>query len=101
MIQFNKDYKNMSEDKALDDFQHKIEHYLDVYETINPKLEARYSFIKVYDGGKFFLILILFNRFFSHSILQKMIYIDHKVMTIRFNRLFSHSILQKRIEIIK
>uniref|UniRef100_A0A8D8VTU4 6-phosphofructo-2-kinase/fructose-2,6-bisphosphat ase n=1 Tax=Cacopsylla melanoneura TaxID=428564 RepID=A0A8D8VTU4_9HEMI len=52
MIQFNKDYKNMSEDKALDDFQHKMEHFLEVYETINPKLEARYSYVKVYDGGE-------------------------------------------------
>lgn len=42
----------MSEEKALDDFQHKMEHFLEVYETINPKLEARYSYVKVYDGGK-------------------------------------------------
>lgn len=52
MIQFNKDYKNMSEDEALDDFQHKMEHYLEIYETINAKLEPRYSFIKTYDGGE-------------------------------------------------
>ncbi|XP_066992367.2 6-phosphofructo-2-kinase/fructose-2,6-bisphosphatase [Anabrus simplex] len=45
------DYKDMNAEKALDDFHHKIQHYLEQYETINPKQEG-YSVIKIIDDGE-------------------------------------------------
>lgn len=42
----------MTKDKAMDDFHHKIEHYKEQYEPINPKLESRFSYIKVFNGGE-------------------------------------------------
>lgn len=52
ILEFSKDYRNMTKDKAMDDFHHKIEHYKEQYEPINPKLESRFSFIKVFNGGE-------------------------------------------------
>lgn len=51
ILQFSKDYKLMSKEKALDDFHHKIEHFMEQYETINPREESSYSYIKSINGG--------------------------------------------------
>lgn len=51
ILQFSKDYKQMGIEKALDDFHHKIEHYRAQYETIHPKIEAHYSYIKLVNAG--------------------------------------------------
>lgn len=45
----------MSEEIALDDFHHKIEHFMEQYEPINSKEESKFSYIKVFDGGNFTL----------------------------------------------
>lgn len=52
ILQFSKDYKHMSEERALDDFHHKIEHFMEQYEPINSKEESTFSYIKVFDGGE-------------------------------------------------
>lgn len=52
ILQFSKDYKHMSKEKALDDFHHKIEHYMEVYEPINSKLEYGLSYIKFCNNGE-------------------------------------------------
>ncbi|XP_022191025.1 6-phosphofructo-2-kinase/fructose-2,6-bisphosphatase [Nilaparvata lugens] len=52
ILQFSKDYQEMSSEKALDDLLRKIEHYMDVYETINKKTEAQYSYIKFFNAGE-------------------------------------------------
>lgn len=43
----------MTKEKALDDFHHKIEHFMEQYEAINPREESKYSYIKVFNGGEF------------------------------------------------
>lgn len=52
ILQFSKDYKHMSKEKAIDDFHHKIEHYMEVYEAINPKSECHFSYIKFFNNGE-------------------------------------------------
>ena len=42
----------MAEEKALDDFNHKIQHYLEQYESINPKQEPKLRFVKITNEGK-------------------------------------------------
>lgn len=42
----------MTKEKALDDFHHKIEHFMEQYEAINIREESKYSYIKVFNGGK-------------------------------------------------
>jgi hypothetical protein len=41
----------MAEEKALDDFHHKIQHYLEQYEPINPKQEVNIRYIKSMNEG--------------------------------------------------
>lgn len=50
VMQFSKDYRNMSSEKALDDFHHKIEHYMEQHEPMKPKTDG-YSYIKHLNGG--------------------------------------------------
>ncbi|XP_075225630.1 6-phosphofructo-2-kinase/fructose-2,6-bisphosphatase-like [Lycorma delicatula] len=52
ILQFSKDYRHMSKEKALDDFHHKIEHYMEVYEAINPKSEGNFSYVKFCNNGE-------------------------------------------------
>ncbi|VVC41128.1 Histidine phosphatase superfamily,P-loop containing nucleoside triphosphate hydrolase,6- [Cinara cedri] len=51
VLQFSKDYRNMSSEKALDDFHHKIEHYMEQHEPMKPKTDG-YSYIKYLNGGE-------------------------------------------------
>jgi hypothetical protein len=44
----------MAEEKALDDFHHKIQHYLEQYEPINPKQEPNLRYIKIMNEGMCF-----------------------------------------------
>lgn len=46
------DYKEMSQEKAITDFQLRIKHYLNLFETINPKSEGLYSYIKLLNAGE-------------------------------------------------
>lgn len=57
ILEFSKDYRHMTKDKAMDDFHHKIEHYKEQYEPINPKLESRFSYIKVFNGGEYITLI--------------------------------------------
>jgi hypothetical protein len=41
----------MAEEKALDDFHHKIQHYLEQYEPINSKQEPNLRYIKIMNEG--------------------------------------------------
>ncbi|XP_054268628.1 6-phosphofructo-2-kinase/fructose-2,6-bisphosphatase-like isoform X1 [Macrosteles quadrilineatus] len=52
ILQFSKDYKHMTKEKALDDFHHKIEHFMEQYEPINPREESKYTYIKVFNDGE-------------------------------------------------
>ncbi|KAG8226670.1 hypothetical protein J437_LFUL005759 [Ladona fulva] len=45
------DYKEMSREKALNDFQLRIKHYLNLFETISYKHEGHYSCIKIKNAG--------------------------------------------------
>ncbi|XP_050549021.1 6-phosphofructo-2-kinase/fructose-2,6-bisphosphatase-like [Daktulosphaira vitifoliae] len=51
VLQFSKDYRNMSSEKALDDFHHKIEHYMEQHEPMKPKTDG-YSYIKYLNAGE-------------------------------------------------
>uniref|UniRef100_A0A1B6D337 6-phosphofructo-2-kinase domain-containing protein n=2 Tax=Clastoptera arizonana TaxID=38151 RepID=A0A1B6D337_9HEMI len=51
-LELSNDYKDMGREKAKEDFCHKIEHYLEQYETINPKAESRFTYVKCYNGGE-------------------------------------------------
>lgn len=57
VLQNSPDYKDMAEEKALDDFHHKIQHYLEQYEPINPKQEPNLQYIKIMNEGVFCLII--------------------------------------------
>lgn len=52
ILQFSKDYRQMSTEKASIDFHYKIEHYKEQYESMDSKIERDHSFIKVFNGGK-------------------------------------------------
>jgi hypothetical protein len=52
ILQFSKDYKHMTKEKALDDFHHKIEHFKEQYEPIHPREESKYTYIKVFNDGE-------------------------------------------------
>ncbi|KAJ9584891.1 hypothetical protein L9F63_020746 [Diploptera punctata] len=47
VLQKSPDYRDMAEEKALDDFHHKIQHYLEQYEPINSKQEPNLRYIKI------------------------------------------------------
>lgn len=51
ILQFSKDYRQMSSEKASIDFHYKIEHYKEQYESMDSKIEPTHSFIKVFNGG--------------------------------------------------
>jgi len=51
VLQNSPDYRDMAEEKALDDFHHKIQHYLEQYEPINPKQEVNLHYIKIMNEG--------------------------------------------------
>ncbi|CAF1229598.1 unnamed protein product [Rotaria sordida] len=51
------DYKNVSEEEAVEDFLLRIELYVKQYEPIDDKItEKHYSFIKIYNCGERFLV---------------------------------------------
>lgn len=52
VLQNSPDYRDMAEEKALDDFHHKIQHYLEQYEPINPKQELNLQYIKIMNEGE-------------------------------------------------
>lgn len=60
VLQFSKDYRNMSSEKALDDFHHKIEHYMEQHEPMKPKTDG-YSYIKYVNAGKH-IIRVCYNK---------------------------------------
>lgn len=51
VLQNSPDYKDMAQEKAMDDFHHKIQHYLEQYEPINPKQEPNLRYIKIMNEG--------------------------------------------------
>jgi len=51
VLQNSPDYRDMAEEKALDDFHLKIQHYLEQYEPINPKQEVNLHYIKIMNEG--------------------------------------------------
>lgn len=51
VLQNSPDYKDMAQEKATDDFHHKIQHYLEQYEPINPKQEPNLRHIKIMNEG--------------------------------------------------
>lgn len=61
VMQFSKDYRNMSSEKALDDFHHKIEHYMEQHEPMKPKSDG-YSYIKYVNAGKHITRIINLKR---------------------------------------
>lgn len=52
VLQNSPDYRDMAPQKALEDFHHKIQHYLEQYEPINPKQEPRLRYIKITNEGE-------------------------------------------------
>lgn len=52
VLQNSPDYKDMAQEKAMDDFHHKIQHYLEQYEPINPKQEPNLRYIKIMNEGE-------------------------------------------------
>ncbi|XP_065216558.1 6-phosphofructo-2-kinase/fructose-2,6-bisphosphatase-like [Planococcus citri] len=52
ILQFSKDYRQMSTEKASIDFHYKIEHYKEQYESMDSKIEPDHGFIKVFNGGQ-------------------------------------------------
>lgn len=50
----------MSGEKASIDFHYKIEHYKEQYESMDAKIEADFSYIKVFNGGE-----LVITSFFS------------------------------------
>lgn len=56
ILQFSKDYRQMSVEKASIDFHYKIEHYKEQYESMDAKIEMDSSFIKVFNGGQNMLV---------------------------------------------
>ncbi|XP_046407290.1 6-phosphofructo-2-kinase/fructose-2,6-bisphosphatase-like isoform X1 [Ischnura elegans] len=46
------DYKEMSREKAINDFQMRIKHYYNLFETINNKNEGDLSYIKITNAGE-------------------------------------------------
>lgn len=51
-LQNSPDYKDMSPEKAYDDFTHKIQHYLEQYEPMNAKAEPQHRFIQYINDGE-------------------------------------------------
>ena len=45
------DYTNFTEDKVLDDFKKRIDHYQERYQTLDESCESDYSFMKIFDCG--------------------------------------------------
>ena len=46
------DYVNMDTEQALDDFLKRIDHYKDVYETMEEEHEGHLSFMKIVNAGE-------------------------------------------------
>lgn len=51
ILQYSADYKDMSEEDAVDDLRKKLEHYMRQYEPIDPSLE-NISFVRVENMGE-------------------------------------------------
>ncbi|XP_049950309.1 6-phosphofructo-2-kinase/fructose-2,6-bisphosphatase-like [Schistocerca serialis cubense] len=51
-LQNSPDYKDMNSEKAMDDFNHKIQHYVEQYEPLSSKHEPQYRFIKYINDGE-------------------------------------------------
>ena len=45
------DYTNFTEDRVLDDFKKRIDHYQERYQTLDESCESDYSFMKIFDCG--------------------------------------------------
>ncbi|XP_015786872.1 6-phosphofructo-2-kinase/fructose-2,6-bisphosphatase isoform X3 [Tetranychus urticae] len=50
------DYRNMAQDKALQDFLQRIEHYKEAYQTLEEDKEKDYSFMKIFNAGEKVLV---------------------------------------------
>lgn len=50
------DYQGMNKEEALQDFLQRIEHYNEMYQTLDEKLEKDYSFLKVFNTGQKVLV---------------------------------------------
>nr|CAD7264783.1 unnamed protein product [Timema shepardi] len=46
------DYKDMAMEKALDDFEQKVQHYMEQYETMSSSQDKLYSFLKILNQGE-------------------------------------------------
>lgn len=57
----------MSAEKASIDFHYKIEHYKEQYESMDAKIEADFSFVKVFNGGEW-LIAFYFAECRKHVV---------------------------------
>ena len=50
------DYKNMDQDKAIEDFKSRIAHYEADYETLDEEKDRQLSYIKIIDQGHRYLV---------------------------------------------
>ena len=50
------DYEGSDKEKAVEDFKHRIEHYMVAYEPLDEKYDRDYSFIKIFNQGEKFLV---------------------------------------------
>ncbi|KAE8744819.1 hypothetical protein FOCC_FOCC008543 [Frankliniella occidentalis] len=52
ILKHSSDYKEMNLEKAVEDFRLKMEHYLEVYQTMSAKREPQASFIRLVNAGE-------------------------------------------------
>jgi 6-phosphofructo-2-kinase/fructose-2,6-biphosphatase 2 len=64
------DYRDIPPEKAVTDFQSRIEQYVKRYETIDDKTERNYSFIKIFNCGERFLVHKIGGQYLKKSILK-------------------------------
>jgi hypothetical protein len=67
------DYKDMDKEKAVEDFKLRIQHYKEVYEPIDDKIDRDLSFIKIYNQGEKFLVNRVKGECFLRPILKSFI----------------------------
>nr|CAD7435130.1 unnamed protein product [Timema monikensis] len=51
------DYKDMAMEKALDDFEQKVQHYMEQYETMSSSQDKLYSFLRILNQGVILVML--------------------------------------------
>ena len=61
------DYEGADKEKAVEDFKHRIEHYMVAYEQLDEKYDRDYSFIKIFNQGEKFLVNRVQGEYISCS----------------------------------